>query len=62
MRCLAEQVRALEREVERRLAQRKVMVVSGPAVITVEPGAKVEVVRQAGTRVEVDRPEGRFLM
>jgi hypothetical protein len=56
MRRLAAQVRALEREVERRLAQRKVMVVTGPAVIEAWPGCEVEIVRKAGTRVEVVRP------
>jgi hypothetical protein len=29
---------------------------TGPAVITIEAGATVEVVRQRGTRVEVVRP------
>jgi hypothetical protein len=40
----------LDREVERKLAQRH-----GLAVIEVWPGCEVELVRKAGTRVEVVR-------
>ena len=50
MRRLAAQVRALEREVERKLAQRKVMVVTGPAVIEVGRGSFSQLLRAEAKR------------
>jgi hypothetical protein len=57
VRRLAQQVKALERQVQRALAGRlERLTVVGPAMITVEPGTTVEVVRKGGTRIEVERP------
>jgi hypothetical protein len=60
-RRLAQQVRALERQVERKLAQRHRIAVTGPAVIEIGPGVEVEVVRRVWTRVEVVSPKERPL-
>jgi hypothetical protein len=46
----------VELEVERKLAQRHRMLVTGSAMTEVGRGCEVEIVRKAGTRVEVVRP------
>jgi hypothetical protein len=61
-RRLAQQVRSLEREVQRRLRKRektRQFTVTGPATLTIEAGVTVTVIRRSPSRVEVDNAPGR---